>query len=262
MRLLSLNLFFCFVIAISGCNSEGYSCNSEGCYEDNNNPQYQALEDCNSLCESNTTTPGNCGTVNHAGHTYSTVVIGEQCWFAENCLYLPEVSPSNDGFNGNAEPYYYVYDYQGSNVYDAKATSNYNTYGVLYNWHAVMGSSVCPSGWHIPTVEEWTELTDELGGVLVAGDAMKSNNGWNSFGSSDAGNGSNSSGFNGLPGGNRDSGGSFFDIESYGGWWASSTPFNNSDITRYYLELKYFDDRVNHTFCNASFGRSARCVKD
>ena len=65
-----------------------------------------------------------------------------------------------------------------------------------------MTEGICPSGWHIPSEGEFTELTDFLGGESVAGGKMKSTYGWNN-----EGNGSNSSGFNGLPGGCRYSGG-------------------------------------------------------
>ncbi len=75
---------------------------------------------------------------------------------------LPEVSPSSEG--SETDPYYYVYGYEGTDVASAMSTSNYATYGVLYNWPAVMTEGICPSGWHIPSDEEFTQLTDFLGG--------------------------------------------------------------------------------------------------
>ena len=143
------------VVLSSGCDPDGCSCNSEGCYEDHN-AQYLTLDDCLSDCVYG------CGEIEHQGYSYNTIQIGEQCWFSENCRYLPSVSPSSAG-SGN-EPYYYVYDYQGTDVGAAKATSNYETYGVLYNWPAVMTEGICPSGWHIPSDGEFTQLTDFLGG--------------------------------------------------------------------------------------------------
>ena len=137
--------------------------------------------------------------VSHESYDYSTVQIGEQCWFSENCRYLPEVSPSSEG--NTTDPYYYVYGYEGTDVASAMSTSNYATYGVLYNWPAVMTEGICPSGWHIPSDEEFTQLTDFLGGESVAGGKMKDDVQWN---------GSNSSGWTGLPGGYRYSGG--FDV--------------------------------------------------
>jgi uncharacterized protein (TIGR02145 family) len=95
------------------------------------------------------------------GKTYKTVKIGDQWWMAENLAWLPAVNPVND--NSSTEKYYYVSGYNGTDVSAAKATQNYTTYGVLYNWPAAMNgaagsdanpSSVqgaCPAGWHIPS---------------------------------------------------------------------------------------------------------------
>jgi len=103
-----------------------------------------------------------CGDdIGHEGYDYSTVLIGEQCWFSENCRYLPEVSPYSLG--SDTAPYYYVYGYEGTDVDAAKSTDNYETSGVLYNWPAMMTVGICPSGWHIPSDGEFTELTDFLG---------------------------------------------------------------------------------------------------
>ena len=150
------------VVFSSGCDQDGYSCNSNGCYEDNDNPQYQTLEDCNSMCDEQI--PGGCGSpVLHEGYLYSTVQIGEQCWFAENCRYLPEVSPPfQTATMEDIEnvPLFFVYGYEGSNLADAMSTDNYENYGVLYNWAAVMSDDVCPSGWHIPSDSEFNQLSD------------------------------------------------------------------------------------------------------
>jgi len=71
------------------------------------------------------------------------------------------VSPPSEG--SETEPYYYVYDYQGTNLGAAVSTSNYDTYGVLYNWPAVMTEDICPSGWHIPSDGEWQTMEISLG---------------------------------------------------------------------------------------------------
>ncbi len=104
------------------------------------------------------------------GNTYRTVVIGDQCWMAENLRYLPAVSPITRRAlwkpwqrvqnNSRTQPYYYVYDYHGRRVNAAKATANYRHYGVLYNWPAALAA--CPAGWHLPTDEEWTQLVNYL----------------------------------------------------------------------------------------------------
>jgi uncharacterized protein (TIGR02145 family) len=194
-----------------------------------------------------------CGDlVSHEGYDYSTVLIGDQCWFAENCRYLPEVSPSNEG--NSTDPYYYVYDYEGTDVASAISTSNYETYGVLYNWPAAMESGTCPSGWHIPSDDEFTQLTDFLGGVSVAGAAMKSSSGW-----TDNGNGTNSSGLNVLPIGYRSSNGSYSYINDYGYLWSSSA---GADAGAVYRELSYIDSVVSSIGNTREHGVSVRCIKD
>jgi len=98
--------------------------------------------------------------------------------------------------------------------YVASGVSGYvGTYGYLYNWYAVNDSrKLCPSGWHVPSDSEWTYLSSYLGGQSVAGGKMKSTGTtyWNSQSSGTT----NSSGFSALPGGYRDSNGSFGDIDT------------------------------------------------
>ena len=188
-----------------------------------------------------------CGIpVPHEGYYYSTVLIGDQCWFSENCRYLPEVSdPSIDS---TTEPHYSVYGYTGTDVTAAQATANYATYGVLYNWPAVMTEGICPSGWHIPSDGEFTELTDFLGGEGVAGGKMKDNIQWN---------GTNSSGWSGLPGGFRYSGG-FGSAGFYGYWWSAS----ESGSYSWRRSLVNYNDDVYRDVSDRYYGFSARCVRD
>jgi uncharacterized protein (TIGR02145 family) len=205
-----------------------------------------------------------CGDdIEHEGYSYSTVQIGEQCWFAENCRYLPIVSDLS--INSTTEPHYSVYGYEGTDVTAAKATSNYATYGVLYNWPAVMTEGICPTGWHIPTDLEWQTMEMSLG--MSASDAsssgwrgtdegyqMKSTSDWNDYGN---GNGSNSSGFTGLPGGYRASSGSFYSgVDGY--WWSASESSSYSWSRTLYGN----DDRVFRYDNNRKLGFSARCVRD
>ena len=89
-------------------------------------------------------------------HRYMTVKIGTQIWMAENLAYLPEVSPPSE--YSYSEKHYYVNEYEGSDVGEAKSTDNYNYYGVLYNWPAAI--EACPPGWHLPSQKEWDQLAE------------------------------------------------------------------------------------------------------
>jgi len=260
MRYLFTLLILSFVVLSSGCNSDGYSCNSEGCYIDKN-PQYQTLNDCLSDCYEDSALTSECGDmIDHHDYTYNTVQIGNQCWFAENLRYLPSVSSYWTG--NNNEPVYYVYDYTGYIVDDAKATAAYNTYGVLYNWPAVMNDDICPSGWHMPSDVEWQILEMSLGMSSSQasslgwrgtdqGHKMKSNFGWN---------GSNSSGFNGLPAGFRTSNGFKKDGEN-GVWWG--IPTGESEFSWIRSLYNYYDNVQREYYVQPSgYALSARCVKD
>ena len=165
------------------------------------------------------------------------------------------MSPSSANATFFTEPYYYVYGYEGTDVIAAQATANYATYGVLYNWPAVMTEGICPSGWHIPSDGEFTELTDFLGGESVAGGKMKEA-GYDHWNSPNEG-ATNSSGWTGLPGGIRFSGG-FLVIGSYGYWWSAS----ESGSTSWVRELVYNHDLVYRGSGNRLYGFSARCVRD
>ena len=190
------------------------------------------------------------------GYGYSTVQIGQQCWFSENCRYLPSVSPSSA--NSNTDPYYYVYDYEGTDIEAAKATSNYDTYGVLYNWPAVMTEGICPSGWHIPSDGEFTELTDFLGGEDVAGGKMKEIS-YDHWFAPNLG-ATNSSGFTGLGGGWYYSG-QFWQYKVDGYWWSAS---EYGDFRSWSIRIHYHNDdvdRSNYLQFHKN-GVSARCLQD
>jgi uncharacterized protein (TIGR02145 family) len=194
-------------------------------------------------------------------HVYKWVKIGNQVWMAENLAYLPAVSPPMTG--SNIEPYYYVYDYFGSSVAEAKATAKYVTIGVLYNWLAA--KAACPSSWHLPKDTEWKQLEMKLGMTQKQADStgyrgtdqgtqMKSASGWNN-----SGYGSNSSGFSAIPGGCRYSGNHFFNITLFGYWW-SATEDNTAIAWNRYVSVDYAV--VNRGNAKKEYGFSVRCVKN
>jgi uncharacterized protein (TIGR02145 family) len=142
-----------------------------------------------------------------------------------------------------------IYDEGGGST----ETTNLTDYGRLYNWYAVNTGKLCPTGWHVPTDDEWSVLTDYLGGESVAGDKMKS-----SASDSPAWNGTNSSGFSGLPGGRRNGSGDFGSAGSSGFWWSSSP---DGSLAWYRLLLSNSDSVLRSTY-NQRGGFSVRCVRD
>jgi len=228
---------------------------------------------CGGLCIEDADGDGvcdfDCGDqVGHEGYNYSTVQIGEQCWFAENCRYLPSITQIQNEV-GNYEtslsiPFYYVYDYEGTDVLEAMATESYETYGVLYNGPAVMTEEICPNGWHMPSSGEWTQLTNFLGAdsasCIGCADAMKSTTGWPNWVGGEIGytydaGGSNSSGFTALPGGYWGPGGG-----SYGGhegtWWSST--WYGSQRWSFHIENNSVQPGWEYS---RHSGLSARCIR-
>ncbi len=168
------------------------------------------------------------------GHKYRWVKIGSQVWMAENLAYMPWVNPPKKQEYG-----IWVYDYDGEDVAEAKATENYQKYGCLYDWATAMAldpkyleerwggdtvehQGICPPGWHLPTDGEWKVMEKALGMPDSLAEVLGDNRaGTVSYGGQDynyppignylksthswfiGGNGDNSSGIGVLPAGSR-----------------------------------------------------------
>jgi uncharacterized protein (TIGR02145 family) len=182
---------------------------------------------------------------------------------AENLAYLPSVNGETDSSSIVAK--YYVYDYDGTSVSTAKASSNYTTYGVLYNWPAAMAGAAssttspsgvrgaCPYGWHLPSGGEWNALEDYVGGVNQASTKLQANStlwGLNT--------GTDNYGFSALPGGYNY--GTSFIKDGAGGYWWTATEYDVADAFGRYMFQK---DCSVYSYNEFKFkGFSLRCVKD
>lgn len=192
------------------------------------------------------------------GKTYKTINIGSQTWMAENLAWLPSVNSPSHG--SNSEPCYYVDDYNGNIIDEAKSTNYYATYGVLYNWTAAM--TCCPSGWHLPSDDDWNELIKKLGGGDIAGYSIRTKTGWriDNFMQMN-GNGDNSSGFSALPAGARMKEGIVFMKGTNAFWW---TTLNTNDGNIWYRNIDCFRRyvmRINNGMPKEC-GMSVRCLMD
>ena len=213
-----------------------------------------------------------CGDpLEYQGYDYQTVLIGEQCWFAENLRSENyedgDVIPaglSDEEWSSTTSGAMAVYG-EGSSSCNTDSPDgdacDYNwslaEYGRLYNWHAVNDTrGLCPSGWHVSTDDEWTVMTDELGGLAVAGGEIKATFGWH-----DGGNGTNSSGFAGLPGGYRSDDGDFSSAGIDVSWWSPSLS-NTSDEYKWFRDLDSSNGGVYRNATNPRHGFSVRCIKD
>ncbi len=192
---------------------------------------------------------------------FNAIKIGNQFWAIENLNVdrfrngdpIPQAKTNDEWKRAgqNKQPAWCYYN---------NDPKNGESYGKLYNWYAVIDQrGLAPPGWHIPSDAEWTQLTDFLGGYSIAGAKMKSISGWNDY-RGKSGNGTNSSGFNGLPGGYRDDYCKFVNQGNFGYWWGAP----KTDIA-YGQGLFLNDDGLLLLYAfnlNKGLGFSVRCVKD
>ncbi len=250
-------------ISPSGCDVSGANCSNTFSTADTVNFQWDTTVPDTFVC-------GNTLNDSRDSQQYSTVQIGTQCWFAENLAYLPSVQTNTDfvSYGNAAIPAYGVYGYTGTDVAAAKATANYQTYGVLYNWYGAVATSsttgteglqgACPTGWHIPTSAEFATLSTYLGGDYAAGGKLKQI-GETTWLYSGMGGATNSSGFTALAAGYRyyiD--GTFTDM-SYSTSFLSSLPPNSLAESR---KLSYDNTKFIVDFDSTIGGFSVRCIKD
>ena len=194
------------------------------------------------------------------GNVYQGIQIGTQCWTQSNL----KVSKYRNGDNIPTGLINSDWQYTTSGAYAIYNNDPVNDglYGKLYNHYAVTDSrGLCPTGWHVPSDGEWTTLENHLGGLSVAGGALKSTamqptpGGWNPPNTG----ATNSSGFTALPGGRRVSVGGFSNMSSLGYWWSSSVLSGNFSWPR---GLGSDGSAINRNNGTRTIGFSVRCCRD
>ncbi len=164
---------------------------------------------------------------------YLTIEIGNQVWMAENLDYESE---------------------SGSWAYENNLT-NTSTYGRLYKLETA--STSCPTGWHLPTNDEWSQLISYLGGPGVAGGKMKESGTVNwKIPNSGA---TNESNFTALPGGIRNADESFISLGENAFFWTATS---NDISSSYYRILEYSRGSTAYGYKSNETGLSVRCIKD
>lgn len=155
------------------------------------------------------------------GNVYPTVKIGNQTWMQTNL----NVSKYRNGdtIPQVTDPEKWKAMTTGAWCYYQNNTANGVVYGKLYNWHAINDSrGLAPQGYHVPSDAEWNILTTFIG-EADASVKMRSTSGWGSLTAT------NTSGFTGLPGGNRNYG--MFEGQGNNSYfWTSSSVINNNNF--------------------------------
>ena len=207
------------------------------------------------------------------GNAYNTVAIGAQCWTKENL----KVTKYNDGtLLGDSTNS--TWGTAGAALIGARTeyvspyipSSGYvGTYGYLYNWYAATDPrKLCPTGWHVPTDIEWTNLIQFIdpnanaGGIAgadqstIAGSKLKSTDTtlWGPP-NTDA---DNSTNFSALPSGDRSGSSSGSNIRNLARFWSTSVDAGAA----WERELNQNDGRVVVKKNSFSAGLAVRCLKD
>lgn len=214
------------------------------------------------------------------GDTYEAVLIGDQCWFAEN-LRTGVYSNGDSIPSGLTDGEWITTTTGATAVYGEGSSScvtawpgidfcdetqSLSAHGRLYNWYAVDDArGLCPSGWHVPTDGEWMVLEMELGMSeseanstgwrgTDEGTKLKSTSGW-----TNDGNGTDDFGFSALPGGGRySSGGGFYSAGDFGFWWSSS-PIG---IDAWRRSMRGINPGIERNGQSSRRGFSVRCLRD
>lgn len=180
--------------------------------------------------------------------TYKTVKIGNQTWMAENLNYQPSIDDT------------WCYD---------NSAENCNRYGRLYNWNTAM--TICPFGWHLPSIEEWDKLIESVNGgkrsnssgtVIqkysgAVGITLKSTGGWSNTIDNNC---KDDYGFSALPGGALYGNGfKHGGINGEGFWWTSTEIYNS----RYHINiLGTSHEGFAYLVPPTEFPISVRCVQN
>lgn len=194
----------------------------------------------------------------YEGESYNTVKIGTQIWMSENL----KVNYLNDGTEIPLIIEDSEWEDLGSPAY-CWYNNDHTTYsnsGAIYNWHVVNTGKLCPTGWHVPTDQDWYELSNYLGGDLVAGGKLKEI-GTTNWDSPNTG-ATNSIGFTALPSSNRSSKGVFGKIIGNNSVWWSATEDENNDKHTWCRSLYYDQIKLSRYSNNKNNGFSVRCIKD
>lgn len=140
--------------------------------------------------------------------------------------------------------------------------ANGRIHGKLYNWYAINDSrGLAPVGWRVPSLQDWQQLAECLGGAETAGQKLKTtgnlntNDGlWTSLNT-----GTNEVGFSALPSGTIDMNGSSTGLGTTAAFWTSSEQAGFGIAATLFNSLSLL---VMGGALNPKFGRSVRLIKE
>ncbi len=200
--------------------------------------------------------------VDEDGNLYTTITLGSQTWILENLKTTTfndgEVIPEYmSGDNWNSEPFYqWASTLDLNNAVDGDIPFDY--YGAMYNDATIDSGKLAPTGWRIPSEQDFIDLESFIGNNGQSGNegtVLKSSSGW----VSSIGNGTDLFGFKGLPNGYVDSNGTA-KVDGVICTWATSD-VNTTNQTRRIINL--FDENSILFFDQSILlGAGIRCIKE
>lgn len=189
-------------------------------------------------------------------NSYKTVKIGDQWWMAENLkttqynegteIPLITVDLTWKGLTNGAYCWY-------GNYLSSKAV-----FGALYNWYAINTNTLCPTGWHVPTIEDWIALRNYLGGQSGTSGKLKEIGTAHWISPNDGA--TNETGFTALPGGYRHALGPFLELGKGGYWWLATETAPGTAWSTHISCAGTFLYEDMHV--EKMWGFSVRCIKD
>jgi uncharacterized protein (TIGR02145 family) len=185
------------------------------------------------------------------GNFYPTIILyNGQEWMQKN-LEVTKYRSGEPLLTGLDETAWYT------STFGAYASSLNYGYGNYYNWYAVSDlQGICPSGWHVPSYQDWDTLITSLGGALFAGRLLKSTNSWMSPSQLAF----NLSGFSALAGSYVTMGILGEGSIGYSGIWRSSSVNNNGWPIIFSLSSNF--NEINQGLDYNKAGLNIRCIKD
>jgi len=222
-----------------------------------------------------TTIACNSTLTDYDGNSYNMIALGSQCWMKQN-LKTTHYADGTYISLGSTTSTTVAYRY-----YPNGSSSNVATYGYLYNWKAVMRNSssssanpsgvqgICPTGWHVPSYTELTQLENYVGSqsaYLCGGSstsiakALASTSGWNSstttcaVGNTQSSN--NATGFGAFPAGYY-YGSSYYGEEA--NLWSATQYSSDEAICS---TINYNSSSILHYYYTKPWGFSVRCLRN
>jgi uncharacterized protein (TIGR02145 family) len=204
------------------------------------------------------------GVTDADGNSYTSLIVNEQEWMGQN-LKVKKYR-NGDPISTGLDEIQWNNTEKGAFVQLNGKREDGLDFGCYYNWFTTKDPrGLCPTGWHVPSGQEWLVLEESLGGEAVTGKKMKTTSGW--INEHDPYIPTNESQFSALPGGYAYGGG--MSAQGYEGLWWSNAEYDESyrgvggeNIRAYAYRLVNNDTTLGHIQKSKTYGLSVRCIKD